>query len=284
VRSRCGAWKARVEQSGGRRRLASAVAAAALVALAGCGDDEREPVPGLARLDEGDTLVGQGVEIEDGRFVPKRVAVDAAQPVNFVNRDDATHRIVKVSGPGRSFRSEPLEPGERYRLSLLGKPGSKLREGTVVYRSTGPGRPIGLIAVTGMLLRRPDDPAERPPEWATAPARPDLAATRRARQLAEYVSQCRDFRRCDTGAELVRNVGSGNAVSFVPGSRGAAVESAVSTHGPSVRLGSGPDETEIEATRNRFTIVSHSRTGRDFVIRGSERDPDSWSTGWRPAR
>jgi hypothetical protein len=54
--------------------------------------------------------------------VPELVAVDAAQPVNFVNRDDVTHRIVKVSGPGRTFRSEPLEPGERYRLSLIGKP------------------------------------------------------------------------------------------------------------------------------------------------------------------
>lgn len=114
--------------------------------------------------------------------MPELVAVDAAQPVTFVNRDDVTHRIVKVSGPGRSFRSEPLEPGERYRLSLLGKPGLKLREGTVVYRSTGPGRPSGRIAVKGKLLPRPDDPPERPPEWATAPERPSAgtsgAATR----------------------------------------------------------------------------------------------------------
>ncbi|HEV3377469.1 MAG TPA: hypothetical protein VG126_09350 [Thermoleophilaceae bacterium] len=54
-------------------------------------------------------------------------------------------------------------------------------------------------------------------------------------------AECRDFRRCDTGAEL-------------------------------------------RATRNRFTIVGHSRTGPDFVVRSSERDPDSWSTGWRRAR
>jgi plastocyanin len=262
-----------------RARVAAGLGAGAL-ALAGCAGDERRPsVPGLDRLDEGDTLVGQGVEILEGRFVPELVAVDAAQPVSFVNRDDVSHQIVKVSGPGRDFRSELLKPGERDRLSLVGRPGWRLRHGTVVYRSTGAGTPTGRIKVTGTLISRRDDPPEPSPTPGELPARPDWAAERRARQLAAYVSQCEDFRRCDTAAELVRNVGGGHVVRFVKGSD-KVVESSIATHGPTARVGGGPDETEIRATRDSFTILSHSRTGRDFVIRGRERDPDSWSRGW----
>lgn len=265
-----------------RARVAAGLGAGAL-ALAGCGGDGSRPgVPGLDRLDEGDTLVGQGVEILDGRFVPELVAVDAAQPVSFVNRDDVSHRIEKVSGPGREFRSGLMEPGERYRLSLLGRPGWRLRHGTVVYRSTEAGRPTGRIKVIGTLIPRRDDPPDPPPALSDLPVRPDWAAERRARQLAAYVSQCEDFRRCDTAVELVRNVGGGHAVRFVKGSDNI-VQSSVATHGPTARVGTGPDETEIHASRNSFTILSHSRTGRDFIIRGRERDPDSWSTGWAAA-
>jgi plastocyanin len=147
-----------------RGRLAAGLAAVALVTLAGRGEDDRlSAQASLERLDAGDTLVTQGVEIVDGRFVPDLVAVDAAQPVWFVNRDDVTHSIVKVSGPGQDFRSGPLRPGDRYRLSLVGRLGYWLREGTVVYRSARAGNPTGRIEVTGMLLRRLD-PSERPPD------------------------------------------------------------------------------------------------------------------------
>jgi len=94
------------------------------------------------------------------------------------------------------------------------------------------------------------------------------------------VSQCRDFRRCDTAAELVSNVGGGHAVRFVGGSDGAAIESSIATNGPIVRLGGGADETEVHATRDSFTVVSHSRTGRSYVLKGSGRDPRGWSTRW----
>ncbi len=262
-------------------RLASGMCAAALVIMAGCGGNERASRPiVLSHQDPGDTSVAQGVEIIDGDFVPELIAVDAAQPVHFTNRDDGPHRVVKVSGPGRDFRSGVLAPGETYRLSLVGKPGWRLRSGTVVYRSPGSGRPRGRIEVFGTLIPRRDDPAGRPPTWALPPERPDWAATRRARDLAAWVSQCRDFRRCDTGPELVRNLSGGHAIRFVPGSRGAAIESDVSSHGPVVRLGGGADETEIRATAESFTIVSHSRAGRDFLLRGSGRDPSGWSTRW----
>jgi hypothetical protein len=67
-----------------------------------------------------------------------------------------------------------------------------------------------------------------------------------------------------------------------PGAAETAVTSVVATHGPDVRMGSGPDETEIDATRDSFTIVSHSRAGRDFILQGSARDPRGWSTRWVP--
>jgi hypothetical protein len=177
-------------------------------------------------------------------------------------------------------RSEVLATGKTYRLSLVGKPGWMLRSGTVVYRSPGTGRPKGRIEVFGTLIPRRDDPPGRPPAWAMPPERPEWAAARRARDLADWVSQCRDFRRCDTGAELVPSLSSGHAVRFVPGSGGAAIESDVSAHGPVVRLGGGADETEIRATAESFTIVSHSRTGRDFLLQGTGRDPSGWSTRW----
>lgn len=82
-------------------------------ASAGCGEGEGSQRAVNTHVDTGDTLRGQGVEIIDGRFVPDLVAVDPAQPVNFINRDDVAHRIVKVSAPGRDFRTAVLEPGER---------------------------------------------------------------------------------------------------------------------------------------------------------------------------
>jgi hypothetical protein len=85
-----------------------------------------------------------------------------------------------------------------------------------------------------------------------------------------YVSQCDDFRRCDTPQELVAHVDNAQ---FVPGSGRSAVESAVSTHGPEIAVGDGPDETAIVATRQRFLVIGRSRTGRDFVVEGSDRDP-----------
>lgn len=169
-------------------------AIATLAAVAGCGGGDASRPIVLSNMDPGDSSVAQGVEIVDGRFVPELIAVDAAQPVIFTNRDDTPHRIVKVSGPGRDFGSEVLASGQTYRLSLVGKPGWKLRSGTVVYRSTGSGRPTGRIRVFGTLIPRRDDPPGRPPAWATPPERPDWAAERRARDLAEWVSQCRDFR------------------------------------------------------------------------------------------
>jgi hypothetical protein len=251
----------------------------ALAVLTGCGGDTSRPVvPG--HVDAGDTSVAQGVEIIDGRFVPELVAVDAAQPVIFTNRDDTPHRIVKVSGPGRDFRSDVLRRGESYRLSIVGRPGWRLRSGTVVYRSPGTGRPRGKIAVFGTVIPRKDDPAGRRPAWSISPDRPDWAAERRARDLAPWVSQCRDFRRCDTAAELVSNVGGGHAVRFAAGSGAAAIESSIATNGPVVRLGGGADETEIHATGHSFTIVSHSRSGRDYILQGSGRDPRRWSTRW----
>jgi plastocyanin len=262
-------------------RLVAFGATALLATVTGCGGGDRAARPlVMSHPDPGDTSVGQGVEIVDGRFVPDLVAVDAAQPVFFTNRDDAPHRILKVSGPGREFRSDVLATGETYRLSLVGKPGWRLRSGTVVYRSPGLGRPQGRIEVFGTLIPRRDDPAGRPPPWAVPPERPDWDATRRAHDLAEWVSQCRDFRRCGTGPELVGNLSGGHAIRFVPGSGGAAIESDVSSHGPVVRLGNGADETEIRATAESLTIVSHSRTGRDFLLRGSGRDPSGWSTRW----
>lgn len=52
----------------------------------------------------------------------------------------------------------------------------------------------------------------------------------------------------------------------------------MSTAGPEIALGEGPDETEVVAVRDRFRVIGHSRTGRDFVVEGSRRDPESWTT------
>jgi hypothetical protein len=138
----------------------------------------------------------------DGRFVPDLVAVGPAQAVNFLNRDDVPHRIVKLSGPGQQFRSGVLEPGETYRVSLVGRPRWRLRSGTVVYRSEREDGPRGRIAVYGTVIPRRDEPERRASE-RLRPERPDWAAQNRARWLAAYVSQCDDFRRCDTPQELV---------------------------------------------------------------------------------
>lgn len=259
-------------------RSAMTLGAVACAALVGCGDQEGSGSSERGDPGPGDSLIGQGVEIVDGRFVPDLVSVRPAQPVTFTNRDDVSHRIVKVSGPGRDFRSEVIEPGEQFRVRVVGRGGRRLGRGAVVYRSTAGAKPSGRIEVYGKGLGRDEAPEGR----LEPPGEPDLAAKRRARKLAQYVSQCRDFRRCDTPAELVRNVGSGNAVRFVRGSGRTAVESAVATGGPQVPVGDGPDETEIRATRSGFTIVSHSRTGRDFVLRGRGRDPSGWSTRWTP--
>jgi len=165
-----------------RPPLTGLAAVVTLSALTGCGGDAARPdVP--RHLDAGGTSVAQGVEIVNGHFVPELVAVDAAQPVVFTNRDDTPHRIVKVSGPGRDFRSDVLLRGQTYRLSILGKPGWRLRSGTIVYRSPGTGRPRGEIAVFGTLIPRKDDSAGGPPPWSSPPDRPDWAAERRARDL-----------------------------------------------------------------------------------------------------
>jgi plastocyanin len=135
------------------RPLALAALAVAVVALPGCTDDARVGTGGQSQRGPGDSLTGQGVEIVRGGFVPELVAVGPAQAVTFVNRDDISHRIAKVSGPGRDFRSPRLDPGESYRVTLVGRPGWKLRSGTVVYRSAGRGRPAGRIAVYGSSSR-----------------------------------------------------------------------------------------------------------------------------------
>ena len=264
------------------RRCAHIGAAAIGTAFAGCGGGGEGSAPGSGHLDPGDSLQGQGVEIVDGRFVPDLVAVAPAQPVNFLNRDDVARRIVKLGGPGQDFRSPVLEPGESYRLSLVGPPGWKPRSGTVTYRGDNEDGPTGRIRVYGTVIPRRDAP-ERPTFEREPPAHPDRAAQRRARRLAAFVSQCDDFRRCDTPRELVEHVGAGAALRFVPGSRGTVAESSISTHGPKTPLGDGPDETEVVATRDSFVIVGHSRTGRDFVVEVSQRDPGSWTTRCAPA-
>jgi plastocyanin len=173
---------------------------AALAAVAvGCDGDDRARAPSAGHVDPGDTLRTQGVEIAVGRFVPDLVAVGPAQAVNFLNRDDVPHRVVKVSGPGRHFRSGVLEPGETYRVSLVGRPGWRLRSGTVVYRSDREGGPRGRIAVYGTVIPRRDE-----------------------------------------------------------------------------------HQTAIVATRQRFLVIGHSRTGRDFVVEGSGRDPRGWTTRCAP--
>jgi hypothetical protein len=83
----------------------------ALAAVAaGCDGDDRTRAPGAGHADPGDTPRTQGVEITDGRFVPDLVAVGPAPAVNFLNRDDVRHRIVKLSGPGQQFRSGGSSP------------------------------------------------------------------------------------------------------------------------------------------------------------------------------
>jgi plastocyanin len=104
------------------RPLALAALAVAVVALPGCTDDARVGTGGQSQRGPGDSLTGQGVEIVRGGFVPELVAVGPAQAVTFVNRDDISHRIAKMSGPGRDFRSPRLDPGESYRVTLVGGP------------------------------------------------------------------------------------------------------------------------------------------------------------------
>jgi hypothetical protein len=261
-----------------RRRLVHILPVALASVAAGCDGDDRTRAPGAGHVDPGDTLRTKGVEIADGRSVPDLVAVGPAQAVNFLNRDDVPHRIVNLSRPGQQFRSGVLEPGETYRVSLVGRPGWRLRSGTVVYRSGREDGPRGRIAVYGTVIPRRDEP-ERQASERLRPERPDWAAQNRARWLAAYVSQCDDFRRCDTPQELVTHVGNAQ---FVPGSGRSAVESAVSTHGPEIAVGDGPDESAIVATRRRFIVIGRSRTGRDFVVEGSGRDPRGWTTRCAP--
>jgi hypothetical protein len=261
-----------------RRRLAHILPVALAAAAGGCAGDDGSRAPAARHVDPGDTLRTQGVEIVDGRFVPDLVAVGPAQAINFLNRDDVPHRIVKVSGPGQDFRSGVIEAGETYRLSLVGSSGWRLRSGTVTYRSDSEHGARGRIEVYGTVIPRRDEPrqpaSERtPPEW------PDWAAQARARGLAEYVSQCDDFRRCDTPREFVDRVGN---VKFVPGSGRSAVESAVSTHGAEIAVARGPDETAIAATLERVLIIGRSRTGRDFIVEGAGRDPAGWTTRCAP--
>ena len=85
-----------------RAWLTTAFATIALAALPACGEEEGVSTS-AGHVDPGDTLTGQGVEIVDGRFVPELVAARAAQPINFTNRDDVSHRIVKVSVQGATI-------------------------------------------------------------------------------------------------------------------------------------------------------------------------------------
>jgi plastocyanin len=172
-----------------RRRLVHILPVALTAVAAGCDGDNRTRAPGAGHVDQADTLRTQGVEIADGRFVPDLVAVGPAQAVNFLNRDDVPHRIVMLSGPGQTFRSGALEPGETYRVSLVGRPGWRLRSGAVVYRREREDGPRGRIAVHGTVIPRRDEP-ERQASERQRPERPDWAAQNRARWLARYVSQC----------------------------------------------------------------------------------------------
>jgi hypothetical protein len=134
------------------------------------------------------------------------------------------------------------------------------------------------MAVHGAVIPRREEPERRPSE-RLRPERPDWAAQNRARWLAAYVAQCDDFRRCETPEQLVAHVRNAK---FVPGSGRSAVESAVSTHGPEIAVGHGPDKTAMVATRQRFLVIGRSRTGRDFVVEGSGRDPRGWTTRCAP--
>jgi branched-chain amino acid aminotransferase len=126
----------------------------------------------------------------------------------------------------------------------------------VEYRSEREDGRVAASRSTERSSRGATNRSDRRP-IASSPSVQTWAAQNRARWLAAYVSQCDDFRRCDTPQELVAHVDNAQ---FVPGSGRSAVESAVSPHGPEIAVGDGPDESAIVATPQRFLVIGRSRT------------------------
>jgi plastocyanin len=107
---------------GARARGCAAVIAAAL-ALAGCGDEERQGTvvePPSASKSTLDPCERPGAErrkrfkVTDRGFRPTRVVVQSGGPVTFVNCGRGPHTVSKASGRGEPFDSGTLQRGEEF--------------------------------------------------------------------------------------------------------------------------------------------------------------------------
>lgn len=100
------------------------VASAALVALAGCGEDTPKgkavTAPSDAKTDYLDDPCSRPnsarlrrFHVTDDGFKPRKIIIRSGTPVAFINCGDKPHTVTKVAGRGPDFDSGPLDPGEK---------------------------------------------------------------------------------------------------------------------------------------------------------------------------
>ena len=104
------------------RLLALALALALPLTLAGClgGSSEPppEPPPSPAQVAPSPgTPAGKSVTVrmENIQYMPKEVRVVAGGTVTWENTDAPPHTVTKESGPGKSFDSGTMQPGDEYK-------------------------------------------------------------------------------------------------------------------------------------------------------------------------
>jgi plastocyanin len=84
------------------------------------------------------------VRMDDIAYNPDVVSARLGQTVRWVNDDDVTHTVAKVSGPDEDFQSDDIKPGQSFDFTL----GSG--QGVIEYQCENhPDRMRGEISVIG---------------------------------------------------------------------------------------------------------------------------------------
>lgn len=103
------------------RRLLSGVAlSAALVLVAGCGDDDADTAADPAADTAADPATDDAssstatVEIEKSRFGPEEVTIDAGGSVEFVNLDAFDHTVTAAEDSSLEFDSGAIGQDETF--------------------------------------------------------------------------------------------------------------------------------------------------------------------------
>jgi plastocyanin len=112
------------------------VLAAAALAAAGCGDDgtvkdqgQNNPSSGSQAGGAPSSTGGQGTEVhmQDIKFQPSTIRVDAGQKITWTNDESVPHDVVATSGA--DFKSQPFSKGGTFSFTPQ-------KSGTIKYECT----------------------------------------------------------------------------------------------------------------------------------------------------